>query len=340
MVTNTLSIFLPGLLHLPAEAPPLAAAPALTGLLARAERTALADAGLRAGLAAAAGFGAEAAERLPLAALGALDEGLQPGAAQDWLTADPVHLRADMDRVVLLPPEQLALDGTERAQLADAVREVLSESGGEIRVSDSGRFYISGFELDDVRLADLDRVAGRDILAFMPAGRRAGALRTLLNAIQMSLHEHPLNRARAARGEFEANALWLWGGGCLADMPARPMADVWSDAPWARGLAVHAGVQAHPLPSGLDGVTGTGVSAALVVIEAAGKPAAAGDPESWQAVVETIDAGWIAPAMAALARGRFASVRLVAGDGHAYTLTRFGALRFWRRRRPLTEFLR
>ena len=38
-------------------------------------------------------------------------------------------------------------------------------------------------------------------------------MRRLMTELQMLLHEHPVNEARAARGVPTVNAVWLWGGG-------------------------------------------------------------------------------------------------------------------------------
>lgn len=342
MVTNTLSIFLPGLLRLPAEGAPGVAAPALAQLLARARRLPLPGQGLRAGLAVLAGLDPQAGGTLPLAALAAVGDGLDVATDHDVLCADPVHLRVDMDRILLLPPEQLELETGELVALADAVRGIVSDAGGTIEISASERCYVRGLDTRGVSFTDLDGAAGRDIFAFMPAGDgRARAFRALLNAIQMSVHAHPVNEARGKRGVLEANALWLWGSGRLADIAGRPaVPDVWANVPWARGLAVHSGAQARPLPESLREVMDAAGSCALVVIDDPGRRAAAADHAGWKTEVERVDSNWIGPALAALVRGRFAKLRIVAGDAHVYTLTRLSALHFWRRARVLTEHLR
>ncbi|CAH2031569.1 cofactor-independent phosphoglycerate mutase [Trichlorobacter ammonificans] len=56
-------------------------------------------------------------------------------------------------------------------------------------------------------------ISGKPILGHLPTGDGADELIWLMNAAQMVLHTHPVNRARKERGELPANAVWLWGHG-------------------------------------------------------------------------------------------------------------------------------
>ena len=55
----------------------------------------------------------------------------------------------------------------------------------------------------------------------LPRGRGSRYLRELMTASQEVLREHPVNVARAARGEIPATTIWLfWGSGTALAMPA------------------------------------------------------------------------------------------------------------------------
>ena len=59
---------------------------------------------------------------------------------------------------------------------------------------------------------------------------------------------------------------------------------------------------------------------------------------AWRAALEHLEAGWIAPALAALQRGEITRLSLIAlGDGQQMriTLSRLGRLQFWRRPQAL-----
>ena len=57
---------------------------------------------------------------MPAGALSALGLGLDPGG-RFWMRADPVHLRADRDRVLLFPSHGFTLEADEAEQLGAAL---------------------------------------------------------------------------------------------------------------------------------------------------------------------------------------------------------------------------
>src|SRR5689334_10324271 len=65
-------------------------------------------------------FNLEKEQNLPAGALSALALGVDPGD-RFWLRADPVHLRADRDRLLLFPSPAFAIGMEESAQLAGAL---------------------------------------------------------------------------------------------------------------------------------------------------------------------------------------------------------------------------
>ena len=67
----------------------------------------------------------------------------------------------------------------------------------------------------------VDRVLNRGVETWYPRARR---LRTLLNEVQMLLHEHPLNQAREERRQRPLNAVWI--SGCGRDRGTAPPADL------------------------------------------------------------------------------------------------------------------
>ena len=65
----------------------------------------------------------------------------------------------------------------------------------------------------DCQSHDPALVAGHNIHDYMPSGPDGALVRSLMNEIQMVLHEHPVNESRARRNEPVINAVWLWGFG-------------------------------------------------------------------------------------------------------------------------------
>jgi hypothetical protein len=60
----------------------------------------------------------------------------------------------------------------------------------------------------------------------------------------MTWHTHPVNEARAARGQRNVGGVWLHGGGSWVARDALPWSAVHSDRPELRGIAVATGGQA------------------------------------------------------------------------------------------------
>ena len=78
--------------------------------------------------------------------------------------------------------------------------------------------------------------SGLNLRDLMPAGRDGARVRSLVNEIQMLLHEHPVNAARLARRQPVINSVWLWGIGSLEKVfPAR-LPPLYTDDAWLAGL--------------------------------------------------------------------------------------------------------
>ena len=66
---------------------------------------------------------------------------------------------------------------------------------------------------DTMRVTPPHDITGKPVLEYLPSGEGAEELNWLMNAAQMVLHTHPVNRQRSARDEQPANSIWLWGHG-------------------------------------------------------------------------------------------------------------------------------
>lgn len=63
----------------------------------------------------------------------------------------------------------------------------------------------------------------------------------------MLLFEHPVNRAREARGAALVNCVWVWGGGVWPSAPAAAKRRIYSDDGDLVALGTFAGAQVFPL---------------------------------------------------------------------------------------------
>jgi hypothetical protein len=140
--------------------------------------------------------------------------GIVDGMPEGAWRVDPVHLRLGTDHVVLTDPATIGLSGLEVHALAEAVAPCANEEGLALLTPAGGRWYL--VERDtasrlDVRPRTLLAAIGRSIDAYLPVGPDARRWRRLLNTVQMTWFDHPVNQAREAGGLPAINGLWLDG---------------------------------------------------------------------------------------------------------------------------------
>jgi hypothetical protein len=306
-------------------------APALSLMLGRGQARWTPAATAHGWLAGACGI--EPADAPPLAALRLLGEGGEP-ADGHWLCLDPLHLRLEEWSLVVDDPARLALSPDEDAALRRAAAPLFAD-WGTLHALSPGRWYLDCKEPPAIMTAALDGIVGRPLDPQLPAGPQAAAWRQRLAQAQTLLHAEPVNRGREAAGKPVVNSLWPWGGGRLAARPKVPWTSVWGDDAVVAGLGAAAGIEVRPLPDRFA----PAASDALVLLDSLSAPAQAMDALAWRQMLMTLEDDWLAPALAALRRGRIEALRLVAFGGEAsldLTLTPWAVRRFWHRPQPLT----
>ncbi len=343
MTAPALSLVVPGLLGpwpaAAANALPGSAVAALCRLLSRAQSAPLGASGFEATLCQLFGLLAESGRDLPLAALRRLsDAGDADGY---WLCADPVHLRADLNQVVLAATaDELAIERGEAAQLAAAFNATFADDGLHLDTPDPHRWYLRLDQPARIITTPLAEARGRNINPLLPRGADAGRWHTLLTEIQMLLHGNPVNAAREAAGRTTINCLWLWGGGDLPTGLAAPAAECYAAGAVARGLIRQAGLaQQAPPADAADWQAGNPAGDQFVVLEGGRALAADGDFGNWSHWLETLAHDWLAPLENLLRHGRLSSLTLYPCDQRVFRVNRRGLARIWRRPRPLAGFL-
>jgi hypothetical protein len=271
----------------------------------------------------------------PAGALSALASGLDARAGH-WLRADPVHLRADRDRVLLIPAAGFDIAAAEALQLCEALnRHYAGQFSLHVYSSDCWGLQASSAMTLQTR-PPID-IAGHDIDAELPDKR----WHALLNEIQMALYQHAVNTAREARGDPVVNGVWLWGAGALPDAARGPWQSVSAGDPVALGLAKLAHMRHHAPGDGaaawLERAPEDGRH--LVLLDVLRGAHALGDAEALAARLLGLETHWFAPLLGALRAGRIGMLTVHVPDAGASFETARGDLRrFWRRPRPLAEY--
>ena len=311
--------------------------PALEWLLARAE-IAEVPSSIEALLFQQFGLLVADEDDLPIAAVTALADGCEPGDGW-WLRADPVHLRPDVQGVLLVDARALAIEPVEAAALAAAFDQTFAEDGLQLRVPCPERWYLRLLEYPGLRTYSLHDAIGRDINPLLPQGPNKRRWHTLLTEAQMLFHAHPVNRARDERRQPMINGLWLWGGGSLPEGAQAPAAQLYADDPLTRGLARLANVPVRSVPENADEWQEHAHHAdSLIVLDSTRYDRADSDPLAWVDHLAELERNWFAPCQRRLKSGQISALHLYGGQGRRYSLTGAARWRFWRRSRPVSQW--
>lgn len=261
----------------------------------------------------------------PIAACGPLADG-QPDAR--W-RIDPVHLHVGRDHLVLTDPAALALSEADAQALARAIEPLLADEGLALGMPVPNRWTLR--ETDAARPLRLKTrsllgALGRNIDSRQPSGEDARRWRRLVNEVQMTWHEHPVNERRQSEGLLTVNSLWIEGP-CPSAQPGAQ-----SDAPLAQWqLAGRIALRGSAGATSTHRFEGCGPEGrrTLVIDDSLQQAAFSGDPQAWQQAWERLESSLFLP----IAQGRSpwqAGVELVlCGDAGWRQLRILPPARWW-----------
>jgi len=324
---RSLQLFLPYPLPFAAREREALALPALSKILARGRVTGLGVKPWEVVLLES--FGVARQRDWPLAPLSWLGEGGE-AAEGYWLHADPVHLRAERDALLLLDARHFALEAEPARALVDALNAHFAPDGLRFFVPDPTRWYVRVDRVPDIATWPLREAAGRSIDALLPYGSEALVWHRRVNELQMLLHAHAVNQVRESAGQPAVNSVWFWGGGVLPAAAGSRFSGVWADHPLARGLAQAARLPCAAVPASADHWLAQSAPGEDVILLAL--PAA--QPREALLAAEQL---WFAPLLRALKRRQLSALTLVAEDGGTAARFELGAADLWKfwRRAPL-----
>ena len=121
-------------------------------------------------------------------------------------------------------PQDLQLDAEDSRALLEAMRPWFAEDGIALTYDAPMRWLARADLFRSLPTASLDRVVGRRIDRWLPAGDAGRPVRRLQQEMQMLLYTLPLNDARQRGGLLPVNSFWVSGSGPLAaDAAVRPV---------------------------------------------------------------------------------------------------------------------
>ena len=319
----------------PAQDPVPEPMPALELLLARGRRSKGTPGNLENWLCRA--FGLEGPSSIPAGALTAYAHGVDPGADY-WLRADPVHLRADRNSLLLIPNQAFSIAAAEAQVLAAALAPLLAGNYALHALQpEQWCLRIEGGAQGDASERPPVDLAGVNIDPHLPPKR----WHPLLTELQMALYEDPANTAREQRGDPAINSLWLWGAGKLPAKASGPWNSVSATDPLVLGLARLAGMR-HRAPGAgaaqwLERAPEDGRH--LLVLDELRGLQALGEFEVLARRLRELEVNWFAPLLAALRSRRIGMLTVhVPEAAVSFEAARGDLGRFWRRPRPLATY--
>ncbi len=308
------------------------AMPALEKILARSRRKALSTQSLETWLCNAFGVLDEAIAPITLQT-----DGMEPGQFY-WLRADPVHLQLQRAHFLLRTDELLLAD--EAAQLCESLNAHFADERFRFFAPHPQRWYVRLESVPNLQTHPLAQVAGKNVYPYLPSGDDALYWHRVLNEVQMLLYEHPVNEARAGRGEGVVNSVWLWGGGVAQKNLQQPFSAVYGDSVLANALAKNAGVACDNFSANkawMNNMTGD----VLLVWEGLRQAMQQGDLQAWQSNALSLEQDCAAPLLKSVSEGRVGQLTidvLHSSGAQRFVFARSDLWKVWRRSVSLSKY--
>lgn len=276
-------------------------------------------------------FGLQAMPDFPIAPIAAKADGLAL-EGHLWFRADPVHFVLQRDAFSLHDEVPIALDEAHAKTLIADLNQHFSQEGLYFACGNAGHWYVHCSETSDfhpVTTALPQLAAGKNVQHYFPQGKTAKKWRSVLNEVQMLLHEHPVNLAREKVHQLAVNSLWFSGGGKLPSVPEmmeKPTLML-ADHPLYAGLANLVAIDFLALPNSVAFLSQHHNQNLRMFLT--------GDQ-----VVNT-KAAWISTVLALLKTRKIHTLTLNVGffdQTLTANISPFDLLKFWRKAKPLVVF--
>ena len=271
---------------------------------------------------------------LPIAAISRLIDDNQPSEGV-WLRADPVHVRADRDGLILIDNNQFTISQHDALALASDINIILRPYELELEVPGPYRWYLRIKEELKIRTTPVDSIIGRDILPFMPSGDDCSNLIRLMNDIQMTLHNSDVNKKREQEKMLPINSLWFWGCGALPKNIEHQWSFIASDEILAKGLAMISATPFNDLPDKYSEIRNMNISYnKLLVINAFKKFSYYHDLEGWFEALVTYEENWFSPLRDALMRREIDQLHIKT-DVSVINLSKGSRYKVWKKQKNI-----
>ena len=313
---------------------------ALETLLSRGRRTKVRGIGLERALFELFNIAIAPGKDVPVAAVTRQWEAQDAGGYW-WLRADPVHLRADRDRIIMLGNDALDISNEECRDLASELNSHFTHEDWQLDARNARRWYLRLDNDPRINTEMLCDVIGQDILHYMPRGIAEQHWRSVMNEVQMILHSSRVNKEREMCGAPVINSLWFWGGGRLPCPVSVNWSQVWGNDALSQGLASIMKVGSSSMPSeASDWLENDIPGEHMLVIDGLREKIQFADIEGWHSFLHSLHEAWLEPLFIALKQGHLTALNLYPADGTMFRVTAGDARRWWVRRRSMPQWIK
>ncbi len=295
--------------------------PALETLVARGRQGSSSPVGLEGALCRA--WGIDRQRDWPWAPLSLSVDGGRRDQAY-WFRCDPVHVRIQRDRLILLGSELLDLRPDEAAALCADLHAHFGAAFYPMHLQPDHWYWRTDLD-PQMDTTPLSLAVGRPIDNLLPTGPDAKKWRVLLNEIQMLLFNHPVNQQREALDLPMINSVWLWGGGRDIQAASNSNHFYCLDS-HLRSIAQQLGMHSSAWTGKPEALASDG----LVLLSQLQRSGQYGDVLGWRTAARELDEMWLAP----LLRSGIALHIEDPANGRALDFNPGDRWKFWRRPRP------
>jgi len=236
-----------------------------------------------------------------------------------FLCADPVHLKAGANEIILDTDPLSDLSEEESTQFIQQLNAHFSEDGLQFVKGSYDRWYLLLDRDDSIRTTPLRALRGQSIANHLPHSEQIN-LHQLQNEIQMLLHSATANVSRGQEGKLAVNSLWFWGGGLQTEARTRVRTVIGGGVGVTGELAASVAgcrflLSATEPEQELKQLEAGGHH--LLILDQLTSFALNDDLDGWQKQLNQLENEWFNPIISQL-NNRKLSILLQSCDGHVY----------------------
>lgn len=277
-------------------------------------------------------FGLNNEGDFPIAAISAAADGLDVGNSY-WLRADPVHFVMQRDCFSLSEPAPLFVSSAHATLMVASLNAHFAQDGLVFCIGKSGAWYLRVDKTAQITTTLPSVAMDKNVHHFMPQGADSSKWKSILNEVQMLLHDHPANEARESSGELVVNSVWLSGGGVMPPSKSiQPDVDlITANDVLNQGLARWTNTPCQPIPTNLDKVLQSTAQHVRLAL-----------PESNHSPTNNLDETWFASLFDALKNKQIEQLTLNLGFYEKCLVVVFKPLdvyKFWRKPKSIMQYL-